>query len=801
MPKASPIQTSFNSGIFSELGIGRVDLSRYKSSAGVMKNFIPLILGPVVKRSGTKFIAPVKHHDRYTLLMEFEPSVTKSFMLEIGHQYIRVFNGDGSQVMNAGLAITGISNAVGGVVQMVGHGLSTGQDIVINDVQGMTEVNGRRFYVNVLDADSFQLRNYFDNPLDTTSYGAYTSGGTISTPYEITTPYDEDDLTELQFEQSIDVMYIVHQSYPQATLSRVASTSFVYQEASFEWPAFQDVNFDSAKVMTSTGVNGTVTLTTNFDHFTANMVGSEIQISEIVESSTIEWKTDTAYPTLNTRRRYDGNVYSSQTTGTSGTNPPVHLEGDESDGGVVWSYLHSGKGYATITAVTDARTATATVNKRLPDTVLTGSFRWANAAWSDLNGYPRALAFHDLRMYYAGTAAEPQTFWASEVNRFNVFNRGTLPDQSFTYTINSRQNNTIQWMAEGNVLAIGTSRGEFIGHGNRVEDAISAEEVRVPNETGYGSKHIQALKVGSTILFIERRGRKIREYVYDFNINKYKAGDLTVFSDGVIESEIINVSYQQSPNQVAWFTTEQGYLHGMTYDKSQEVIGFHSHQIGGDARIDSTAVTAYSEGKDDRVWMVAKRTINGEVRRYIETMNPQFQPDDDPHEAVFVDSHVEGLTGFDHLEGVNLSATADGAVLGGVITVDDNEIDPVRQEGAVHVFAGLPYTGVLELNRIDAGSADGTAQGKTKRIHSIAVRLVKTGPGLWYGAGDTMDEVHFREPSHAMGEAVPLFTGDVKPRPWPEGSDVDGIMRFEHRLPTPAIIAAVMPQLVTEDNR
>ena len=70
--------------------------------------------------------------------------------------------------------ITGISQANPGVVTAAGHGLHTGERVLIHSVGGMVEVNGREFTVTVVDANSFSLDGE-----DTTGHTAYTSGGQV----------------------------------------------------------------------------------------------------------------------------------------------------------------------------------------------------------------------------------------------------------------------------------------------------------------------------------------------------------------------------------------------------------------------------------------------------------------------------------------------------------------------------------------------------------------------------------------------------------------------------------------------
>ena len=79
-----------------------------------------------------------------------------------------------------GVNISGITQANPGVVTTSSaHNLSDGQEVTISNVQGMTEVNGQKYYADVLTSTTYAL--YSDVGLaasvDTSGFTAYTSGG------------------------------------------------------------------------------------------------------------------------------------------------------------------------------------------------------------------------------------------------------------------------------------------------------------------------------------------------------------------------------------------------------------------------------------------------------------------------------------------------------------------------------------------------------------------------------------------------------------------------------------------------
>ncbi len=78
----------------------------------------------------------------------------------------------------AAKTITGATQANPGVITSVAHGYETGNRILIEGIVGMTQLNGNSYYVVKINADTFSLTTLAGVAVDTTAYGAYTSGGT-----------------------------------------------------------------------------------------------------------------------------------------------------------------------------------------------------------------------------------------------------------------------------------------------------------------------------------------------------------------------------------------------------------------------------------------------------------------------------------------------------------------------------------------------------------------------------------------------------------------------------------------------
>ena len=721
MPKASPIQNSFNAGELSPQLKGRVDLrDKYNNGCEILENFLPQIHGPARKRPGTRFVAEVKDSTKTTKLISFQYSTEQAYILEFGDQYIRFYK-DGGVILSGG------------------------------------------------------------------------------SPYEISTPYAHTELTELQYAQSADVMYIAHPNHPPYKLGRSSDTSWSMTAVEFDWPPFNDLNV-GATTITASAVTGTgITLTASAALFDAGMVGAYFKFEEVVASKYDLWESGDSI-TAGDKRIYDGNVYEATTSATTGSRPPIHTEGNESDGAVNWDFLNDGQGYVEITAYSSTTSVTATVKQTLPDSATAGTTKWAEGAWSDNFGYPKTVSFYEDRLWFAGNDNRPQTLWASTSGDYENHKYGTNDDDALNYTINSQEVNTIEWLSPGKVLSVGTSGGEFIVSASSLDEAITPTNVRIAPQTTYGSvPNVRPFRVGNAILFFQRSGRKLRELTYSFESDAYVAPNMTVLAEHITQSGVVDMSYQQEPYQIVWTPCSCGTLIGMTYERTEDVVGWHRQLVGGS--VESVATIPHWDNDQDSTWLIVQRTIDGNSVRYIEYIEKYLN---DVY-SFYVDcgltydgSAVTTISGLDHLEGEEVAILADGYVHPNR-TVVSGEITLLKAASVVNI--GLAYTATMKTMPLEAGAADGTAQGKTMRINNIVLRLFETGPGLWYGPDTTtMDEYQTRGSSSPMDEPVPLFTGDTKLLAWPGEYQQSPQITVQHRLPLPCTLIAVMPQVTTYDR-
>ena len=432
-------------------------------------------------------------------------------------------------------------------------------------------------------------------------------------------------------------------------------------------------------------------------------------------------------------------------------------------------------------------------------TLASSVFIAAPVDWTLASGYPATVALYEQRSVYAGTTERPQTLWLSSTGNLDDMTSGAAADDGMELTLDDT--NVIRWLLSARFLNAGTSEAEWVISSGSTDEALTPTKRKARKVSHYGSSSVVGIAVGNAIFFVQRTGRKLRELLYDFVQDNFGDPlDLTIFAEHVTKTGIKAYAFQKEPDSILWCVLNDGTIAAFTYNKAQEITAWHTHDTDG--LFEDVAVIPVAD--HDQVWFLVKRTIGGVAHRFIEYLAPDFG--DTQSECWFVDSGLRYsgtgatlLTGADHLIGKEVSILADGAVRPAATVVASGTIGTITLNTAASiVIAGLPFTSILEPMDLETKEAEGSAQGRRKKIHNVVIRFFKTlGAKIGSNAG-TLDTISFRTPSDLMGQPPPLFTGD-KVVAFPGGWDRHGYIRITQEQPLPLTVLAIIPMVNTND--
>lgn len=277
------IQTSFNSGEWAPNLWARTDIEKYHSGAALLQNFFVDYRGGATIRTGSKYDLRGYKDSTTIRMIPFQAAISVGYALEFGDGYIR-FHQNGNPVLETGLAITAVTKANPCVLTVTNIYTTGDVDwIYVSGVAGMTQLNGKYYKVHARDSTHVTLYDLFGNPVDSTGYSTYTSGGTSQRVYTISSPYAAADLKLLKFVQNVDVLILCNTNYNPYQLTFNSATNWTLSPITF-----------GASISSPTGVTVTSTLSAgdvNYSYI-VTAIDDTGQESDVSAAGVLASKTD-----------------------------------------------------------------------------------------------------------------------------------------------------------------------------------------------------------------------------------------------------------------------------------------------------------------------------------------------------------------------------------------------------------------------------------------------------------------------------------------------------------------------------
>lgn len=437
------------------------------------------------------------------------------------------------------------------------------------------------------------------------------------------------------------------------------------------------------------------------------------------------------------------------------------------------------------------------------------TYDWRLGAWSDTTGYPEVACFQEQRLVFAGTKTTTQTFWMSIAGDFEAFSptepdSSVLDDNAITYTLGSSKANAIKWLMPGSALTIGTTGGEWqVRAATSINDPLTPSNISAKEYTTHGSLGTAfPARIGSSIVFVDRSGQKVRELFYSYEKDALDSDDLTVISEHILRSHnnAVVSAFQQKPHSIYWIVCADGTLSAMTFNKSQEVVAWHNHTIGN-GTVEDIAVIPSTDGMDE-VWLIVNRTISGADYRSVEVLEPDYYRSGTSRlDMRFLDCHyvVDGWTstsisGLNYLEGLTVTPVVDGVVQA-TKTVTSGAIT-LTSGATSEVVIGIAYTSSIQSLPPEGGSSFGTSQGAIKRVVDFSGRFFDS-INVTYGPDSTAADL-ISETLPAPASTSPWFSGTYRMVPT-NGYDIENGWYIEQSSPYPLNLLFVVTRLETNE--
>lgn len=742
-------------------------------------------------------------------------------------------------------------------------GLATGQEVYLSGVAGMTQVNGRNFKIGSVNtgANTYTLLNMDGTNFDATALSAGT-GGTAERVYTVTSTYTEAQLFSLGFVQSADVLYITHPSHPPRKLTRTGHTSWTLTAITFLDGPYLALN-TTATTLTLSGTTGSVTVTAsditgiNSDTgFQTTDVGRLIRWKDPAGNWT--WLTITAYTSTTVVTATISGANASATTATrnwrlgvwsdttgypavatfhedrlcfaGATGAPQRI--DMSNTGDYENFAPTLTAAATISGVTlaagdiiSSNACNFTLNSNDVNNVRwlvseekallagTPGGEWVIRPSVQSEGISQDNINAKQVSSFGSSAVQPviagkstiyvqrsgkkvrELSYFYEVDGFRSPDRTVLAshiagETGFKQMAHQREPQSLVWGVrndgvlaamtyerEDDALVVGWHRHIFGGFSDLAESDPDCESVAViPSTDGTRDE---------PWFIVKRRinGRTVRliEYMTKFFEETDEQREAYFVDCGLTYDSPLTVTALTAANPAVMTATAHGFSNG-DYVLVSEVLGFEDS--------DGTS------GVNDKTFIVRSATTDTFRLEGMDGVNVDGTGFTAYVSGGQVRKYVTAISGLWHLEGQTVDIAGDGAIQP-TKTVTNGAITLSTRATTVHV--GFSYNSDGKQLRLEAGAADGTALGKTRRTHRASFQLHRT-LGLSVGKSfDDLKEITFRVASDPDGRAPGLFSG-IKSIELDFDYDRENQICWRQSRPVPGMILAIAPQLHTEDR-
>jgi len=672
MQKVRIPQNSFQYGEISDNTIMRTDSPIYAASAQSLENMIVLPEGAVKKRHGTKFIYKNTRTNKDLHLAPFIFDDNEQYVIGIGEAYIFCWR-----------------LLTDGTVSLV--------STITADTQS-----------NVLPFDKDYLREY-----NTAQYG--------------------------------DVMFICHPLFAPRMLTRTSLTAFELSVFSFDtsydnkdtyqpYSSFYSTNVTLASSSPSIGTNRTITTSSPYWDTTGKHIGVTVRYggNEIVITSvnsttqaigTVVKELSSRLTVTNPLRTRNGNSTIEVTHLSHGliVGSALTISDAVAVGGINASSIN---GSRTVVEILDINTYTVNASANANESEDGGGFvkitsngattNWDEQAFSALRGYPASVTFHENRLCFGGTLAEPDTVWMSSLGEFFDYNVGEGEDTDAINLVAATGDvNEIRYMRSNRDLQIFTLSDELYVP-TYLNQAITPTNAQIRKQTPFGSEFVLPTSIDGATIFVERGGRAVREYIYSDAEDAYISTAISTVATHLIKSPV-DIAVVHSG-----FNTAESYAALVMADGDMAL--FSSNRA--EKRAAWTGLTSQGSYK-------AAAAIGDRLFTYQQDVNNNYVLSEFLDD-IGLDNYLYVAYGSGTVSVSSLYSSGTVDVIGyngtnkvylGEFTVTGGNITMTGHSSYTHFYVGKKYTSKIITNPVDTVAANGPVTGDVRGISTVILNV------------------------------------------------------------------------------
>jgi len=554
-------------------------------------------------------------------------------------------------------------------------------------------------------------------------------------------------LEELTFTQQGDVMFIAHNTFMIRKLVRTGLTTFTVETFAFQQSIDNEHIFqpyypfqDLGVTLTASHTSGSGrTLTTSSAYFSSSHVGVYLKIGKTealitgFTSSTVVTATilGTLRQQLDTDafQTFEGSNKVLVTHALHGLDVGASITIDRAGaiGGIAIVNLN---GSRTISAVIDENTYEITAGASATSSALGGgrprietgaaTTEWQEQSYSALRGFPAAVTFHQNRLWFGGTLAQPDGIWGSKTGEYFNFDVGDASDNdALDLTANVGEIFSIRHLVSNRDLQVFTSGSELFVQAP-TDKPVTPANATIRRQTPFGSSFVKPVVFDGATLFIQKTGSALREFLFTDAEASYTSVAVSSLAPHLILDPVQQTSIKGALNR------SESYAFLLNNDGTIAVF----YSIRGDKKAGWSLWD--TQGKwhsicsvHERLFVVSSRDDgSGTTKLFLEEFQVDMPMD-------FCDSFSGSNSVFSSLgshfsNNAVVKATSGNNFLG-QFTISGAQIDASDTIiGASQAFIGYAFTPELKSLPVDAQVVGGPLTGEPRKVTRVTLDLVST---------------------------------------------------------------------------
>jgi len=565
-----------------------------------------------------------------------------------------------------------------------------------------------------------------------------------------TLKFDHDYIHEYTFAQAGDVMFICHplfipQQLVRTSLSTFQIEPFVFDQKSDDKQIYQPYyNFQKSGVTldpSATSGSG-VTLTTSSAYWdtsspslhigtTVRYNGAEIEITAVTNNTTA---TGTILDQLSTAldvapfrtEQGSANVEVTMVNHGLSVGDSITISGSATTGGIANTNLNGTRSVASI--VDDDRfvfaaAASATGSEDGGGTPKIVSHApittWDEQSFSALRGYPAAVAFHENRLVFGGTIAQPDALFLSKSGKYYNFDVGSAADNdSIQVTASIGEINQIRHVVSNRDLQVFTASSEMYLPAFQ-NQPMTPTNVQVRRQTSFGCGFEKPVVFDGGTVFTQKGGAIVREYLFSDKEAAYTATPISLVSSHLIktpiERNVFNGALDRSESYL-FITNADGTIAVFNSNRAENRAGWTEFTCAGtfvstctiDDRVFANVIFNLGDGTNKHVLCEFVANKNTDMSTVFTGSSGVFDVSSDFNNGAV----VQVVNGNNY---VGQFTVASG-------NVDVSSVDATLSSAEI----GFNYSVTLKTNPIDSPTASGPLTGIARGVTSVFVDLNNT---------------------------------------------------------------------------